>query len=144
MMSSRGRTVAKKVWLSTLNISLLVGLFLLFQNCSGNNLEVDGSESQSVARPEMVCGEQGYQYLLDSYFVQYCAGCHAAGGLSFPPFADKNLEISFKYALSIPKETFIKFSTDNDFCLEEACELKPGEPRYEDLMEWLDNRRTCQ
>lgn len=141
-MGAISNSSPRKAWALIFNVALLAGLFVIFQNCSGENIEVDESAALTD-RPEKVCGEQGYRYLLDTYFIQYCAGCHSVGGFSFPPFADHDLSNSFKYALSIPKETFIKFSTDNQFCLEEACELKPGEPRYNALVEWLDNRKTC-
>ena len=131
-----------KIWQVSVTIMVVGALFFLFQNCSGHSDK--GSDAGALcARPEKLCGEEGFRYMLDTYFIPHCAACHKVGGLAHPPFADHNLEISFKYAFSIPKENFIKKSTENDLCAAQGCNLIPGEPRYQDLVEWLDSPRFC-
>ncbi|MCB0413319.1 MAG: hypothetical protein KDD50_03240 [Bdellovibrionales bacterium] len=122
---------------------LLVGVltflsFLFFQNC---RLLTESSYTSSLDKPALMCGEEGYNYLLQNYFLPNCSQCHENGGFKEPYFADSNLTIAYSEALTISNSKFIETSTKNNFCLGD-CNLHEGEELLADLKTWLVNR-TC-
>jgi hypothetical protein len=132
---------------------LLVGLIVLFsyQNCGEQKLGPadsmvaagSSSSSENIVYPEKVCGKEGYQFLLDLYVKEFCAKCHDDGELGELKLTSADFEVAYTAALTVGKAAWIETITHNRFCADEGCNLKPGEKKYNAVVEWLDNRYSC-
>lgn len=122
-----------------------------FQNC----VKMEGSqvsESASIDygngfnRPAQVCGKEGFRYLRDRYFRFHCAHCHD-GSIQFAPektflFGVADLEYSYQEMLKVPAAVVIETTTNNSFC-GTNCNLKDGNPVFNDLKYWLQHPTVC-
>ncbi|MCB0361507.1 MAG: hypothetical protein KDD35_02220 [Bdellovibrionales bacterium] len=128
-------------------LPLLMFLLLLivpFQNCAKSSKEE--GPLQQEENPSLnirFCGFEGFQYLHQNYFKPHCSACHEKGGLAFPSFADDDVEHSYSWTRSISPKSLWDSSTNNRFCGEE-CSLKPSDPLYQQLREWLENQDSCE
>ena len=97
----------------------------------------------SEEKPELLCGTQGYEFLLKQYFGVHCAVCHDRSG-GFEPYFAQNQDASDSYykALYINEDTFIETITENRFCGIECSLNKDGET-YKAIAEWLENKWAC-
>ena len=143
-------------------ISAVLILIGFFNNCSSYNSEESSTENGSntggnnnhssafveadylkTDKPDLLCGEGGYEYLLNEYFRVHCAVCHEKGGDFSPAFADP-IETTDSYfaARYIDREVFLNTITNNSFCGKECSLNKEGET-YKAIVEWLDNKWVC-
>jgi hypothetical protein len=141
-------------------LSLVFILIGFFNNCSSYNSEEGSAEKSSSGnntnstdfvdadylktdKPNLLCGEEGYEYLLNEYFRVHCAVCHEKGGDFSPAFADP-VETTDSYfaARYIDREVFLNTITNNSFCGKECSLNKEGET-YKAIVEWLDNKWVC-
>ncbi|MCB0356279.1 MAG: hypothetical protein KDD40_04690 [Bdellovibrionales bacterium] len=140
-------------------MAFCVLLLELFNNCSsakthnavdsGSNAEISdenlfvAADYLSTEKPEVLCGEEGYAYLLKEYFGVHCAVCHDPKGGFEPYFANNNDSTNSYYkALYINEETLLETITNNRFCGTECSLNKKGET-YTAIAEWLENKWAC-
>lgn len=102
-----------------------------------------GEESSDInqlknPKPEVVCGESGYEYLMEEYLFENCVGCHAQNGFAQPPLADRDLTLSYEAALPVAKNKFLEAISENPLCGD--CNLETTGEVYQAIEEWIDNR----
>lgn len=119
--------------------STLVGLF---QNCAKSNSQKSQEHASVDSDVGPMCGIEGFSYLHKNYFLVHCSSCHAKSGFAFPAFADVDVSSSFQWATSISAKSLWDSSTNNRFCGEE-CSLKPSDPLYGHLQNWLKSENSC-
>ena len=95
-----------------------------------------------TARPALVCGKAGYEYLLKEYFGPQCAACHTRSGPFDPPMSDPDINISYSGALGISAAVMEDSVLSNSFCGEECSLTEEGEV-YQAVVEWMANRFSC-
>ena len=128
---------------------LLLCLVVLFQNCGeskvtrlpGNSvLGLAPHNYFTEAKPASMCGEQGYNFLMDQYLIRHCGSCHEDPPLAEPPFAaSANRAFAYFASSLITRERWIASSTNNQFCGDD-CSLDTRGEVYQGLVEWLDCR----
>lgn len=133
---------------------------VMFTNCDSYQTQDSSSDNDSVdngasaegfvdadylkeSQPDILCGQEGYKYLIKEYFGVHCSVCHQKGGDFQPYFAD-NVEYANSYyaALYIDETTFLKTITENRFCGKE-CSLNNEGETYKAIVEWLENKWVC-
>ena len=76
----------------------------------GTNAQGGSESSQDInklrtARPSIICGESGYEYLLTEYLRPQCGDCHSSGSNTFEPtFTDSTFTTAFNGAMEISDE----------------------------------------
>jgi hypothetical protein len=95
------------------------------------------------ARPDVICGKAGYQFLLRNYIGPHCGSCHANGGFADPKFGDTNdPDAAYLAALSVFENKWEETLTNNQFC-GASCSLDSRGRVYNGFREWLDNSTDC-
>ncbi|MEK6577892.1 MAG: hypothetical protein AABZ55_01580, partial [Bdellovibrionota bacterium] len=105
---------------------------------------VDCSTLRGVmARPSSICGKQGWEYLWTVYYKPMCSSCHATETqhIGKTLFADSDLNTAYSSAIAILSTPLTTTSVQNQFI--EVCNMRVGEPIYNDLLFWLDHRVSC-
>jgi len=136
-------------------IFLVVTLFpllVLFQNCGNTKLEPEDTDLDSnlneegsinffkEKRPDLICGEEGYAFLMRNYITQNCSSCHTKGGFNdLRPLADTDLQKAFQSALGVNRDEWTAFTTANALCYPDCNLDKEGEV-FKGIMEWYDNK----
>lgn len=119
----------------------LLLLMVPFQNCQnigGDGKLVEESRLASVKG----CGEDGFAFLLEEYFIPHCGACHNNGGISSPYFADENFANSFFWAKATSGSTLLSSSLDNRFCGPD-CNIEQDSQMHRILQEWIDSPNEC-
>ena len=146
-----------------IKLGLLVFGFVimgLFNNCgspeskeasdgtgTGNASHIEGgfvdADYLTEEKPDLLCGQEGYAYLLKEYIGVHCAVCHDRTG-GFEPYFAQNDDPSDSYykALYINEEVFVETVTENRFCGKECSLNKEGET-FKAIEEWLENKWAC-
>ena len=149
----------------TIQVRILLSFFIMtlfYNNCDSGFISGDKTQSSTQVvdsnnlneefveadflkeiKPNILCGKDGYSYLLDEYFSVHCTVCHTKLGGFQPYFADSlDKENSYYRALYINEATFKDTLTNNRFCGHECSLNKEGET-YQAIVEWLDNKWSC-
>lgn len=104
------------------------------------------------ARPEKICGESGYAFLLQQYFQPRCGGsCHSEKSTvrgALPYFGDANPTVAFAQIQFVTKDRILSTITNNPFCgdpkhPEFDCNLNKSGEVYLGVLEWLSHRTSC-
>lgn len=149
--------------LGTKSILVALGLMLvvLGQNCAKSPSAADSVNQSSnlpgpgglrpidffkETRPALLCGQEGYAFLMRNYIVNACASCHTKdvqSTFNTFPFADStDIPNSYFWGRSISEQQWIDRTTNNALCGPECNLSKDGEV-YQGLLEWLKNRMSC-
>lgn len=129
---------------------LLLSTMVLFQNCGGESIvtRLPGNSVLGLAphnyftetKPASMCGEEGYNFLMDQYLIRNCGACHEDPPLVEPPFAaSQNRAFAYFASSLVTRENWIETTTNNTFCAGD-CNLDTRGEVYEGLVEWLDCR----
>lgn len=150
-----------KSYLKLSSLALLLLILGLFNNCDTREIQPlpndhhlssqDPTDTDRFVeadflgtdKPDAFCGQNGYQYLLKEYFSVHCGVCHSKTGGFLPYFADTNTpEESYFAARYMERGEFLKTLETNRFCGRECSLNKEGET-YKAIVEWLDNKWSC-
>ena len=110
------------------------------QSAQDQNRFECSSYTANIPRPNQICGEEGYDYLHQTYLRRTCGGCHYSGSFIHPnAMGDRDLTTAFNAGRALSKEAFLN-TVLNGSLISPDCQLDPQMELYQDLEEWLDNR----
>ncbi len=137
-------------------------LMMAFQNCSPSKLKMKSHNSNSQPSvsptatpneftainyftedpPELICGEEGYEFLMNQYILNHCASCHNSTGFAPRKFAQPgNVNASYREAQRANEDRFITGVLEGPFC-GPTCNLDEDGEVFQGIKEWLENK-TC-
>ncbi len=121
----------------------ILPLILSYMNCGGGAMSGLPPASNPLQIPDPTCGETGFKFLMDNYFVEHCASCHTKVGFE-PRFADpQDFASSFLVTQGIMRSTLLKTVTQNTFCGSTGCNLDTADPLYKAIDQWTTMRYSC-
>ena len=97
---------------------------------------IDVSGETLLPRPDPVCGEDGFAYLLQQYFYPHCSRCHGLGS------ASKNLEVSYPAMKIVPDDMLQAVILSGKFCVDD-CRLTGEDPLFSDIVQWQGQKDSC-
>ena len=95
------------------------------------------TEIATVSRPDTLCGEEGYTWLLQEYFFPQCGDCHSNGD-----FADRDPGVAYPRVLLIEDETMVGIITGGAYC-QGDCRLEEGDSMLADIETWQGMKESC-
>lgn len=96
-------------------------------------------------RPDSLCGEEGFRYLWEGYFLGECGTCHHSDNpYEVTEFAIRgDFEGSFEVmADSVSMTELIKAVEENPLCI--SCNLTEDDPLLADIKEYSSSPDECQ
>lgn len=136
-------------------IATLMVLALTYQQCGmetgiedlasdaglGSN-EVRQIDLLQEPKPALVCGPDGYQYIVRNYLKTNCGDCHTTFSQIPHTFTHDDANTAFSEAMGVPAAKWRETITHNNFC-GPNCNLSTRGEVYAAISEWLDNRVAC-
>ena len=96
-----------------------------------------------VSKPAKLCGQPGYEYLLNTYIRPSCAGCHFTGNsLGLTALADPDPSVAFSAGQVYSPDTWLQRTMHNPF-INSECNLLASDGVYADLNTWLQMEGFC-
>ena len=91
----------------------------------------------NFSKPENLCGEPGFKYLLTIYFYPYCNKCHGKGDI-----ASADADEAYAGMITFENEVIRNIVTAGQFCTGD-CRLAEGDPILEEIDAWLSKKDSC-
>ena len=95
-------------------------------------------EPPDFPKPENLCGEPGFKYLLSIYFYPYCNKCHGKGDI-----ASANVDEAYAGMITFENEVIRNIVTAGQFCTGD-CRLAEGDPILAEIDTWLSKKDSCE